>query len=39
LAEDDGAAEATVTPETENDADPETETGAELNEDNTGGNE
>ncbi len=39
LAEDDGAAEATVTLETENDADPETETGAELNEDNTGGNE
>ncbi|WP_284987140.1 DNA gyrase subunit A [Arthrobacter sp. fls2-241-R2A-172] len=39
LAEDDGAAEATVTPETENDADPETDTGAELNEDNTGGNE
>ncbi|WP_416403682.1 DNA gyrase subunit A [Arthrobacter sp. LFS091] len=39
LAEDDGAVEATVTPETENDADPETDTGAELNEDNTGGNE
>lgn len=39
LAAEDGAAEATVTSETENDADPDTETGAELNEDNTGGNE
>ncbi|WP_157731553.1 DNA gyrase subunit A [Arthrobacter sp. YN] len=39
LAANDGASEATVTAETENDADPETETGAELNEDNTGGNE
>ena len=39
LAANDGAPEATVTAETENDADPETETGAELNEDNTGGNE
>lgn len=39
LAAEDGATEATVTSETENDADPDTETGAELNEDNTGGNE
>ncbi|WP_309074732.1 DNA gyrase subunit A [Paenarthrobacter sp.] len=39
LAANDGASEATVTDETENDADPEIETGAELNEDNTGGNE
>ncbi|MGR0161389.1 DNA gyrase subunit A [Paenarthrobacter nitroguajacolicus] len=39
LAANDGASEATVTAETENDADPEIETGAELNEDNTGGNE
>ncbi|MGO4147346.1 DNA gyrase subunit A [Paenarthrobacter sp. YAF11_1] len=39
LAANDGASEATVRAETENDADPETETGAELNEDNTGGNE
>lgn len=39
LAAEDGAAEATVTSETENDADPDIETGAELNEDNTGGNE
>ncbi|ABM07057.1 MULTISPECIES: DNA gyrase subunit A [Micrococcaceae] len=39
LAANDGASEATVTAETENDADPEFETGAELNEDNTGGNE
>ncbi|MGF6835820.1 DNA gyrase subunit A [Paenarthrobacter sp. TE4293] len=39
LAANDGASEATVTAETENDADPETESGAELNEDNTGGNE
>ncbi|MFK0041371.1 DNA gyrase subunit A [Paenarthrobacter sp. NPDC090517] len=39
LAANDGASEATVTDDTENDADPEIETGAELNEDNTGGNE
>jgi len=39
LAANDGASEATVTADTENDADPEIETGAELNEDNTGGNE
>ncbi|MFE4078928.1 DNA gyrase subunit A [Paenarthrobacter sp. YIM B13468] len=39
LAAEDGATEATVTSETENDADPDTESGAELNEDNTGGNE
>ncbi|MEV7607480.1 DNA gyrase subunit A [Paenarthrobacter sp. NPDC089322] len=39
LAAEDGAAEATVTSETENDADPDSDTGAELNEDNTGGNE
>ncbi|YCH06743.1 DNA gyrase subunit A [Arthrobacter sp. alpha11c] len=39
LAAEDEATEATVTSETENDADPDTETGAELNEDNTGGNE
>ena len=39
LAAEDGAAEATVTSETQNDADPDTEAGAELNEDNTGGNE
>ncbi|MET3368701.1 DNA gyrase subunit A [Arthrobacter sp. M2012083] len=39
LAANDGASEVTVTDETENDADPEIETGAELNEDNTGGNE
>ena len=39
LAANDGASEATATDETENDADPEIETGAELNEDNTGGNE
>ncbi|MCD4849857.1 DNA gyrase subunit A [Arthrobacter sp. AK01] len=39
LAANDGASEATVTAETENDADPDIETGAELNEDNTGGNE
>ncbi|MFJ6537383.1 DNA gyrase subunit A [Paenarthrobacter sp. NPDC091711] len=39
LAANDGASEATVTAETENDAVPEIETGAELNEDNTGGNE
>ncbi|YCK82030.1 DNA gyrase subunit A [Arthrobacter sp. D3-18] len=39
LAANDGASEATVTDETENDADPDIETGAELNEDNTGGNE
>ncbi|MFI2564715.1 DNA gyrase subunit A [Paenarthrobacter sp. NPDC018779] len=39
LAAEDGAAEAIVTSETQNDADPDTEAGAELNEDNTGGNE
>ncbi|PRB43823.1 DNA gyrase subunit A [Arthrobacter sp. MYb23] len=39
LAANDGASEATVTADTENDAVPEIETGAELNEDNTGGNE
>ncbi|MFW0773454.1 DNA gyrase subunit A [Paenarthrobacter nitroguajacolicus] len=39
LAANDGASVAAVTHETENDADPEIETGAELNEDNTGGNE
>ncbi|MFE4195939.1 DNA gyrase subunit A [Paenarthrobacter sp. NPDC056912] len=39
LAANDGAVEAAVAAETENDADPENETGAELNEDNTGGNE
>jgi DNA gyrase subunit A len=39
LAAEDGVTEATVTSETENDADPDIETGAELNEDNTGGNE
>ncbi|SEJ20382.1 DNA gyrase subunit A [Arthrobacter sp. yr096] len=39
LAANDGVPEATATAETENDADPEIETGAELNEDNTGGNE
>ncbi|MGJ3190835.1 DNA gyrase subunit A [Paenarthrobacter nitroguajacolicus] len=39
LAANDGASEATVEADTENDADPEIETGAELNEDNTGGNE
>ncbi|WP_347109054.1 DNA gyrase subunit A [Paenarthrobacter sp. S56] len=39
LAAEDGAAEATVTSETQNDADPDTEAGAELNEDITGGNE
>ncbi|WP_416428089.1 DNA gyrase subunit A [Paenarthrobacter nicotinovorans] len=36
LAAEDGAAAVTAT---ENDADPESESGAELNEDNTGGNE
>jgi DNA gyrase subunit A len=39
LAANDGVPETTATAETENDADPEIETGAELNEDNTGGNE
>ena len=39
LAAEDGAAAVTATPATENDADPESESGAELNEDNTGGNE
>ncbi|MDI2033624.1 DNA gyrase subunit A [Paenarthrobacter nitroguajacolicus] len=39
LAANDGAAAVTVTAATENDADPENESGAELNEDNTGGNE
>ncbi len=39
LAANDGASEVTVTADTENDAVPEIETGAELNEDNTGGNE
>ncbi|UXM91748.1 DNA gyrase subunit A [Paenarthrobacter sp. JL.01a] len=39
LAANDGAAAATATAATENDADPENEPGAELNEDNTGGNE
>ncbi|MFC8039374.1 DNA gyrase subunit A [Paenarthrobacter sp. NPDC057355] len=39
LAANDGAAAVTATAATENDADPENEPGAELNEDNTGGNE
>jgi DNA gyrase subunit A len=39
LAAEEGAAEAPVESETQNDADPDTEAGAALNEDNTGGNE
>jgi DNA gyrase subunit A len=39
LAAEDGAAEAPVESETQDDADPDTEAGAALNEDNTGGNE
>ncbi|MCW3765748.1 DNA gyrase subunit A [Paenarthrobacter ureafaciens] len=39
LAAEDGAAEALVESETQTDADPDTEAGAALNEDNTGGNE
>ncbi|AOY73393.1 DNA gyrase subunit A [Arthrobacter sp. TES] len=39
LAAEDSAAEALVESETQTDADPDTEAGAALNEDNTGGNE
>ncbi|MFJ5957412.1 DNA gyrase subunit A [Paenarthrobacter sp. NPDC092416] len=39
LAANEGAVDASEEAVTENDADPDTETGAELNEDNTGGNE
>lgn len=39
LAAEDGAAEAPVESETQDHADPDTEAGAALNEDNTGGNE
>ncbi|MEV7662707.1 DNA gyrase subunit A [Paenarthrobacter sp. NPDC089316] len=39
LAANDGAAAVSVTAATEDDADPDNESGAELNEDNTGGNE